>query len=99
VKNQIPSGAPISPIFPKEKAAIWLPSQDWRLRKWGSVTFKHSPLLLSKAQERRKPSSSIFIIPIRDCRMGILKEYGFLDKIVERAIAMMTLLWNHSSKP
>ena len=40
--------APISPIFPKEKVAIWLLpwllSQDCRLRKWGSVNFRHSPL-------------------------------------------------------
>ena len=40
--------APISPIFPKEKVAIWLLpwllSQDCKLRQWGSVHFRHSPL-------------------------------------------------------
>jgi hypothetical protein len=30
---------------------------------------------------------------------GILKQYGFPDKLVERAIAMGALAWNHSLRP
>jgi hypothetical protein len=65
-----------------------------------SVYPRHSPLpLLKKAQARRKPSSGLSITPIRDCRMEILRQYGFLDKRVGRAIAMMSSAWNHSLRP
>ena len=61
-----------------------------------------APLQSSKKKKtilRPPPSLRSGIAVGNPLYQGILKQYGFLDKLVGRAIAMRALAWNHSLRP